>query len=65
MVHKTTRRNRTPDQMALKLTENAMETDEYAGEDPLLKLAGVFESKHADIAMRHGSIHPDCGFRTD
>ncbi len=42
-----------PDQFALKPIENAIKADPPADEDPLLSLAGIFESDHRDIAENH------------
>jgi hypothetical protein len=42
-----------PDQFALKLIENAIKPDRPDDEDPLLRLAGIFESPHRDIAEKH------------
>lgn len=42
-----------PDQFVLKLIENAIKTDQPDDEDPLLRLAGIFESPRRDIAEKH------------
>jgi hypothetical protein len=42
-----------PDQFALKLIENAIKADRLDDEDPLLSLAGIFESPHRDISEKH------------
>lgn len=53
LVRRAAKDKQPPDQFALKLIENAIKADRPDDDDPLLSLAGIFESPHRDISENH------------
>lgn len=52
LLHKKAREiGQTPEQIALKWVENAAK--QLSSEDPLLQLAGTFESENTNISDKH------------
>ena len=53
LLRRATMDKQPPDQFVLKLIEKEIKPEQPDDEDPLLRLAGIFESPQRDIAEKH------------